>query len=67
MKLKAKMEEAELGKDFHVIASDPAFANDVQAWVKASGNHLYEVKKKRALCMHTYPKGILSLLLKIRS
>ncbi|SQC98660.1 Uncharacterized conserved protein [Fusobacterium necrophorum subsp. necrophorum] len=52
------MEEAELGKDFHVIASDPAFANDVQAWVKASGNHLYEVKKKRALCMHTYPKGI---------
>lgn len=53
MKLKAKMEEAELGKDFHVIASDPAFANDVQAWVKASGNHLYEVKKEKGF-VHAY-------------
>ncbi len=53
MKLKAKMEGADLGKEFHVIASDPAFANDVQAWVKASGNQLYEVKKEKGL-VHAY-------------
>lgn len=53
MKLKSKMESMEEGKDLHIIASDPAFANDVQAWVKASGNHLYEVKKEKGF-VHAY-------------
>lgn len=49
LKLKAKISESEKGKLLKVVASDPAFANDVKSWAKASGNILHKVEKEKGL------------------
>lgn len=45
IQLKMKMEQLEDGEVLQVIASDPGFYEDVQAWVKMSKNQLIDVKK----------------------
>ncbi|SDE88507.1 NADPH-dependent 2,4-dienoyl-CoA reductase, sulfur reductase [Fontibacillus panacisegetis] len=45
IQLKIKMEGLKDGEVMHVIASDPGFYEDVQAWVKMSKNQLLDVKK----------------------
>lgn len=57
LKLKAKINESENGKLLKVIASDPAFANDVKSWAKASGNTLHKVEKEKGLIYAYVEKG----------
>ncbi|MNZ26658.1 Sulfurtransferase TusA [compost metagenome] len=45
IQLKMKMEQLKDGEVLQVIASDPGFYEDVQAWVKMSKNQLLDVKK----------------------
>lgn len=45
IQLKMKMEQLQDGEVLQVIASDPGFYEDVQAWVKMSKNQLIDVKK----------------------
>lgn len=49
LSLKAKMESLASGKRIKVIASDPAFANDVQAWAKVSSNKILSTINNRGL------------------
>ncbi|MNO44494.1 Coenzyme A disulfide reductase [compost metagenome] len=45
IQLKMKMEQLKDGEVLQVIASDPGFYEDVQAWVKMSKHQLLDVKK----------------------
>lgn len=47
--LKTKMEGLSLGQKIRVIASDPAFRNDVQAWAKSSGNKILSITNNKGL------------------
>lgn len=45
IQLKMKMDQLKEGEILQVIASDPGFYEDVQAWVKMSANELLDLKK----------------------
>ena len=49
LSLKAKMESLPFGQKIKVIASDPAFTNDVQAWAKLSGNKILAITNNKGL------------------
>jgi len=45
VQLRMKMDELSSGDILHVTATDPGFYEDVQAWVKMSGNQIRQVSK----------------------
>lgn len=49
LSLKAKMETLTSGERIKVVASDPAFANDVQAWAKSSNNKILSTANNKGL------------------
>lgn len=49
LSLKAKMESLTFGEKIKVVGSDPAFANDVQAWAKSSKNKILSIKNNKGL------------------
>lgn len=53
MKLKTALEKVPKGKQFHVIASDPAFENDVKAFSKRNNHLLLHVTKEKGF-VHAY-------------
>ena len=49
MKLKAAIEEIEKEDEVKILAVDPGFPADVEAWCKSTGNELVEIKKENGI------------------
>lgn len=57
MKLKAGMEQLQVGEQLEIQVTDAGFARDVESWAKMTGNRLLEVKQTQGIITALLEKG----------